>query len=49
MIAAAADAVAADAAAAEAAPSLMPPLQVPWRRCVHFINYQDIINVFAFT
>ena len=47
--AAAADAVAADAAAAEAAPSLMPPLQVPWRRCVQFINYQDIVDVSAFT
>ena len=43
--AAAADAVAADAVAADAAPSLMPPLQVPWRRCVQFINYQEIVVV----
>ena len=35
--AAAADAVAADAVAADAAASLMPPLQVPWRRCVIII------------
>ena len=48
-------AAAADAAAADAAPFLMPPLQVPWRRCVQFINYKEscigllVVVVFAFS
>ena len=53
--AAAAGAAAADAAAVDAAPFLMPPLQVPWRRCVQFINYKEscigllVVVVFAFS
>ena len=45
---------AADATAEEAALSLMPPLQVPWRRCVQFINYKEscsgllVVDVFVF-